>query len=92
MKRQNRTKDAGMQVPGLLPRAHGFLTLSVISVMEVIQGYQRTAASGRIQAFRNAITSFVELPSPTGKGSFVSTPRTSEQHRACLIIESVTSS
>jgi len=37
-------------------RSHGFLTLSVISVMEVIQGYQRVGASSRIQAFRNAIT------------------------------------
>lgn len=34
-----------------------FLTLSVISVMEVIQGYQRVGASNRIQAFRNAIAS-----------------------------------
>ncbi len=38
-------------------RAHRFLTLSVISVMEVIQGYQRVGASNRIQAFRNAIAS-----------------------------------
>lgn len=36
-------------------QAHGFLTLSVISVMEVIQGYQRVGGSGRIQAFRNAL-------------------------------------
>jgi tRNA(fMet)-specific endonuclease VapC len=36
-------------------QAHEFLTLSVISVMEVIQGYQRVGASRRIQAFRNAI-------------------------------------
>ncbi len=36
-------------------QAHGFLTLSVISVMEVIQGYQRVGGSGRIQSFRNAI-------------------------------------
>ena len=34
-----------------------FLTLSVISVMEVIQGYKRVGASNRIQAFRNAIAS-----------------------------------
>lgn len=34
---------------------HGILTLSVISVMEVIQGYQRVGGSARIQAFRNAI-------------------------------------
>ena len=36
-------------------QAHGHLTLSVISVMEVIQGYQRIGASARIQAFRNAV-------------------------------------
>jgi predicted nucleic acid-binding protein len=38
-------------------QAHAFLTLSVISVMEVIQGYQRVGAANRIQAFRNAIAS-----------------------------------
>lgn len=36
---------------------HGCLTLSVISVMEVIQGYQRVGGSSRIQAFRNALAS-----------------------------------
>jgi tRNA(fMet)-specific endonuclease VapC len=36
---------------------HKVLTLSVISVMEVIQGYQRLRRSARIQAFRNAIAS-----------------------------------
>ncbi len=36
-------------------QAHGHLTLSVLSVMEVIQGYQRIGASARIQAFRNAV-------------------------------------
>jgi predicted nucleic acid-binding protein len=36
-------------------QAHGVLTLSVISVMEVIQGYQRVGGSARIQAFRNAL-------------------------------------
>lgn len=36
-------------------QAHGHLTLSVISVMEVIQGYRRVGATGRLQAFRNAI-------------------------------------
>ncbi len=36
-------------------QAYGFLTLSVISVMEVIQGYHRIGAAIRIQAFRNAI-------------------------------------
>jgi tRNA(fMet)-specific endonuclease VapC len=35
--------------------AHGFLTLSVISVMEIIQGYQRVGGSNRIQALRNAL-------------------------------------
>jgi tRNA(fMet)-specific endonuclease VapC len=38
-------------------QAHQFFTLSVISVMEVIQGYQRVGGSSRIQAFRNAIAS-----------------------------------
>ena len=38
-------------------QAHRFLTLSVISVREVIQGYQRVGRSSRIQAFRNAIAS-----------------------------------
>jgi tRNA(fMet)-specific endonuclease VapC len=38
-------------------QAHGFLTLSVVSVMEVIQGYQRVGATARLQAFRNAIVS-----------------------------------
>ena len=41
----------------LTGRSFRFLTLSVISVMEVIQGYQRVGASNRIQAFRNAIAS-----------------------------------
>ena len=36
---------------------HGFLTLSVVTVMEVIQGYQHVGGSSRIQAFRNAIAS-----------------------------------
>jgi tRNA(fMet)-specific endonuclease VapC len=43
-------------------KAHGFLTLSVISVMEAIQGYQRIGAANRIQAFRNAIASEEILP------------------------------
>jgi tRNA(fMet)-specific endonuclease VapC len=38
-------------------RDYGFFTLSVISVMEVIQGYQQVGGSARIQAFRNAIAS-----------------------------------
>jgi tRNA(fMet)-specific endonuclease VapC len=37
--------------------AHGHLTLSVISVMEAIQGYQRIGATNRIHAFRTAIAS-----------------------------------
>ncbi len=36
-------------------RVHGFLTLSVISVMEVIQGYRRVGGSARIQTFRDAL-------------------------------------
>jgi tRNA(fMet)-specific endonuclease VapC len=43
-------------------QAHGVLTLSVISVMEVIQGYQRVGGSNRIQAFRNAIASEEVIP------------------------------
>ena len=35
--------------------AHGFLTLSVISLMEVIQGYQRVGGLARIHAFRTAL-------------------------------------
>lgn len=42
--------------------AHGFLTLSVITVMEVIQGYQRVGGSTRIQSFRNAIATEEILP------------------------------
>jgi tRNA(fMet)-specific endonuclease VapC len=36
-------------------QSHGFLTLSVVSVMEVIQGYRRVGGTARIQAFRNAL-------------------------------------
>ena len=36
-------------------KAHGFLTLSVISVMEVIQGYQHIGGTARIHAFRTAL-------------------------------------
>jgi predicted nucleic acid-binding protein len=43
-------------------QVHGFMTLSVISVTEVIQGYQRVGASNRIQAFRNAVASEEVLP------------------------------
>jgi tRNA(fMet)-specific endonuclease VapC len=38
-------------------QAHGYLTLSVVSVMEVIQGYQRVGGVRRIRAFRNAVAS-----------------------------------
>jgi hypothetical protein len=38
-------------------KVHGFLTFSVISVMEVIQGCQRIGTANRIQAFRSAIAS-----------------------------------
>ena len=38
-------------------RAHGYLTLSVISVMEVIRGYQQIRASNRLHAFRTALGS-----------------------------------
>lgn len=39
----------------LYGQGHGCLTLSVISVMEVIQGYQRVGGLARIQAFRDAL-------------------------------------
>lgn len=38
-------------------QVHGCLTLSVISVMEVIQKYQRVGGASRIQAFRAALGS-----------------------------------
>jgi predicted nucleic acid-binding protein len=37
-------------------KVHGFLTISVITVMEVIQGLQKVGGTSRIQAFRIAIT------------------------------------
>lgn len=37
-------------------QAHGFFTLSVISIMEVIQGYRRVGLPRRIEAFRNAVS------------------------------------
>ncbi len=36
---------------------YGVLTLSVVSVMEVIQGYQRVGALRRLQVFRSAVAS-----------------------------------
>jgi predicted nucleic acid-binding protein len=42
--------------------AEGFLTFSVITVMEVIQGLQKVGGSNRIQAFRNAILPEEILP------------------------------
>ena len=36
---------------------HTFLTISVITIMEVIQGLQRVGGSSRIRKFRNAIAS-----------------------------------
>jgi hypothetical protein len=38
-------------------QTHGFLTLSVVSVMEIIQRYQRVGGSNGIQALRNATAS-----------------------------------
>jgi tRNA(fMet)-specific endonuclease VapC len=43
-------------------RTNGFLTISVITVMEVIQGLQKVGGSNRIQAFRNAIAPEEFLP------------------------------
>jgi predicted nucleic acid-binding protein len=43
-------------------QANGFLTISVITVMEVIQGLQKVGGSNRIQAFRNAIAPEELLP------------------------------
>lgn len=42
--------------------AHGNLIFSVISVMEVIQGYQRVGGTGRIQVFRDALSTEEVLP------------------------------
>jgi tRNA(fMet)-specific endonuclease VapC len=42
--------------------SHGFLTFSVVTVMEVIQGLQRVGGSNRIQTFRNAIIPEEILP------------------------------
>ncbi len=47
---QNVAKNAA-----LYRQAQKFLTISVITVMEVIQGLQRVGGSSRIQTFRNAI-------------------------------------
>lgn len=38
-------------------QAYGFLTLSVVTVMEIIQGLRRVGGSSRIQTFRNVIAS-----------------------------------
>jgi Raf kinase inhibitor-like YbhB/YbcL family protein len=38
-------------------QTHAFLTISVIAVMEVIQGLQKVVGSSRIQTFRQAIAS-----------------------------------
>jgi tRNA(fMet)-specific endonuclease VapC len=43
-------------------KANGVLTISVITVMEVIQGLQKVGGSNRIQAFRNAIAPEEILP------------------------------
>ena len=43
-------------------RTNGFLTISVITVMEVIQGLQKVGGSNRIQVFRNAIAPEEILP------------------------------
>jgi tRNA(fMet)-specific endonuclease VapC len=43
-------------------QANRFLTLSVITVMEVIQGLQKVGGSNRIQTFRNAIAPEEILP------------------------------
>ena len=44
-------------------QANGFLTISVITIMEVIQGLQRVGGSNRIQVFRNAIAPRKSFPS-----------------------------
>ena len=38
-------------------QAHAFLTISVIAVMEVVQGLQKVGGSSRIQTFRQASAS-----------------------------------
>lgn len=41
---------------------HGLLTLSVITMMEIVHGYQRVGGMARIQAFRRAIAAEEILP------------------------------
>ena len=48
--------------PPLTAKANSFLTISVITVMAVIQGLQKVGGSNRIQAFRNAIAPEAILP------------------------------
>jgi predicted nucleic acid-binding protein len=43
-------------------KVHGFLTIAVITVMEVIQGLQKVGAASRIPVFRNAIAAEEVLP------------------------------
>lgn len=43
-------------------RVHGRISLSVVTVMEVIQGLQKVGGARRIQAFRAAIASEDVLP------------------------------
>ncbi len=43
-------------------QAHGILTISVITVMECIQGLQKAGASRRIQTFRTMVASEEVLP------------------------------
>ena len=57
---------------------YGFLTLSVISVMQLIQGYQQVGGSSRIQEFRDAIASeqilfFDQFPPAFGSGMHAGT-------------------
>ena len=43
-------------------QVHGYLTTTAISVKEIIQGYQRVGAAGRLQIFRASITLVEVLP------------------------------
>jgi predicted nucleic acid-binding protein len=36
---------------------HGFLTLSAVTLMEIVRGYQRKRSARRLQAFLNAVAS-----------------------------------
>ena len=48
-------------------KAHGVLTFSVITVMEVVRGFQKSGSLGRLQTFRAAVALEEILPFDTGR-------------------------